>query len=218
MRGAADDAEVRTVQAEISYVSPTSLINRRFVAPGVECNTGQYETHRVPVRDGRAVKDRFRLDVHGFMLAERPSAVRDFFDQDQVERIYPGEVEETVKALTGASRVALMSWMIRTSGDLEKHRREIVGYTPRVECSLQQAKRTSTLRRDVPSSWRVIVWKKSFRTAGVSHASSRPACGGRSRTRRRTGRLRCATRAASVRMREFRTRCTSWTRFPMRRA
>ena len=129
MRGAADDAGVRTVQAEISYVSPTSLINRRFVAPGVECNTGQYETHRVPVRDGRAVKDRFRLDVHGFMLAERPSAVRDFFDQDQVERIYPGEVEETVKALTGASRVALMSWMIRTSGDLAKHRREIVGYT-----------------------------------------------------------------------------------------
>ena len=123
MRGAADDADVRTVQAEISYVSPASLINRRFVAPGVECNTGQYETHRVPVRDGRAVKDEFRLDVHGFMLAERPTAVRDFFDQDQVERIYPGEVEETVKALTGASRVALMSWMIRTSGDLAKHRR-----------------------------------------------------------------------------------------------
>src|SRR4030095_5525193 len=118
MRGAADDAGVRTVQAEISYVSPASLINRRFVAPGFEGNTGQYETHRVPVRDGRTVKDRFRLDVHGFMLAERPSGVRDSVDQHEVERIYPGELEERFKALTAASRVALMSWMIRKSGDL----------------------------------------------------------------------------------------------------
>ena len=124
-----DDADVRTVQAEISYVSRASLINRRFVAPGVECNTGQYETHRVSVRDGRAVKDEFTLDSHGFVLTERPTAVRDFFDQNQVEQIYPGEVEETVKALTGASRVALMSWMIRKSGDLSKHRRQAVGYT-----------------------------------------------------------------------------------------
>jgi hypothetical protein len=129
MRGGADEPGVRTVDADISYVSAGSLINRRFVAPGAECNTGQYQTHRVPVRDGRAVRDRFSLDVHGFVLAERPSAVRDFFDQQQVERIYPGEVEETVKALTGANRVALMSWMIRTSGDLALHRRQTVGYT-----------------------------------------------------------------------------------------
>ena len=53
----------------------------------------------------------------------------DFFDREQVERIYPGEVEETVKALTGASRVVLMGWMIRTSGDLSKHRQQTVGYT-----------------------------------------------------------------------------------------
>ena len=109
-----------------------------------------------------------------------PSAVRDFFDQDQVERICPGEVEETVKALTGASCVVLMSWMIRTSEISRSIGARSSATRTRVECSLQQAKRTSTLRRDVPSSWRVICHKKSFRTAGVSRASSRPACGGRS--------------------------------------
>jgi hypothetical protein len=116
-------------EAEISYVSTGSLINRRYVAPGVELNTGQYETYRVPIRDGRAIKDEFSLDVHGFMLAERRTSVKDFFDREQVDRIYPGEVEDTVKALTGADRVVLMGWMIRTSGDLEKHRRQTVGYT-----------------------------------------------------------------------------------------
>ena len=53
----------------------------------------------------------------------------DFFDRDEVERIYPGEVEKAVRALTGASRVALMSWMIRTSGDLARHQHQSVGYT-----------------------------------------------------------------------------------------
>ena len=129
MRSTADDPGVRTVEAEITYVAPDSRINRRFVAPGVECNTGRYETHRVPIRDGRAIEHRFSLDVQGFVLAPHRSAVRDFFDRDQVERIYPGEVEEAVRALTGASRVALMGWMVRTSGDLARHRREIVGYT-----------------------------------------------------------------------------------------
>jgi hypothetical protein len=67
--------------------------------------------------------------VHGFVLAERRSAVTDFFDRDGVDRIYPGEVEDTVRALTGASRVALMSWMVRTSGDLSRHQHRTVGYT-----------------------------------------------------------------------------------------
>ena len=112
------DSDVRTVQADISYVAPDSTINRRFVAPGIERNTGRYETHRVSIRDARGIEDRFSLDVQGFVLAERPSAVQDFFDQGQVDAIYPAEVEQTVKALTGADRVVLMSWMVRSSGDL----------------------------------------------------------------------------------------------------
>jgi len=125
------EPEVRSVDAAIRYVVRGSFINRRFVAPGVEHNTGQYETHRVTVRDGRGIKERFSLDVHGFVLAKRRSAVTDFFDRDQVDRAYPDEVVETVKALTGATRVAPMGWMIRTSGDLSKYQRQTAGYTHR---------------------------------------------------------------------------------------
>jgi hypothetical protein len=131
MESLVTEPEVRTVDAAIRYVVPGSFINRRFVAPGVEHNTGRYETHRVTVRDGRDIKDRFTLDIHGFVLAERRSAVTDFFDRDQVDRVYPGEVVETVKALTGATRVAPLGWMVRTSGDLSKYQRQTVGYTHR---------------------------------------------------------------------------------------
>lgn len=131
MDNVSPDPPVRTVSATITYVAPGSFINRRFVAPGVEHNTGRYETHNVSVRDGRSIKEQFNLDVHGFVLAERPTAVRDFFDKEEVDRTYPGEVVATVKALTGATRVAAMGWMARTSGDVAKHQKQAVGYTHR---------------------------------------------------------------------------------------
>jgi hypothetical protein len=108
----------RTVEAVINYVAPDSLINRRFVAPGIEHNTGRFEPHTVKVRDARPDKRRFGLDSHGFVLAERPSAVADFTDKAEVDRLYPDEVAQSVKALTGASRVVVLGWVLRTSGEI----------------------------------------------------------------------------------------------------
>src|SRR5262245_37114803 len=123
------ERDVRAVDATITYVAPDSLINRRFVAPGVERNTGKYETHTVLIRDGRPIQREFNLDVQGFVLADRPSAVQDFFDKDEVNRVYPGEAEEIVKALTGATRVVSRGWMVRTSGELPKQPVQAAGYT-----------------------------------------------------------------------------------------
>jgi hypothetical protein len=123
------ESAVRSVEAAVTYVANGSFVNRRFVAPGIEHNTGRYETHPVTIRDGRAIKDHFDLHVHGFVLARRPSQVIDFFDKAQVDRLYEGEVVDTVKSLTGATRVATQGWMVRTSGDLSKHQRQTVGYT-----------------------------------------------------------------------------------------
>src|SRR5471032_2001419 len=114
------ETPAKTVEAEINYLAANSLINRRFLAPGVVHNTGIFEPRRVKMRDGRQARDSFTLDTHGFVLAQRPSAVADFFDNAQVEAVYPDEVVETVKALTGADRAAVMGWMFRCSGDLAK--------------------------------------------------------------------------------------------------
>lgn len=122
---------VRAVETTITYVAPGSFINRRFVAPGIERNTGRYEAHRVLVRDGRSIAEHFSLDVHGFVLARRPTEVPDFFARDRVEHIYPDEVVTAVRSLTGATRVAPLGWMVRTSGDLSRHQHQTVGYTHR---------------------------------------------------------------------------------------
>ena len=121
--GEASESDVRIVETEINYLQPGPEINRRFVSAGQEVNTGIYGPHPVQIRDGRLVRDRITLDRHGFRLADHKSAVVDFFDNDEVARTYPGEVAEAVKTLTGASFVATMNWMVRTSGDMAAYRR-----------------------------------------------------------------------------------------------
>jgi hypothetical protein len=123
------EESVRSVEAEINYLLPGPDINRRFVAAGVEVNTGSYGPFKVKVRDGRAIKRHFTLDTHGFVLADSKSAVGDFFDKAEVDRLYLKEVASEVARLTGASFVAPMGWMIRNSGDMSRFKRADGPYT-----------------------------------------------------------------------------------------
>jgi len=109
---------VSAVETEITYLAPGSFINRRFVAPGREVNTGEYLRYPVTIRDARPRQVEFTLDSHGFELLQHHSRVRNFLDKEEVEAVYPGEVAAAVQHRTGADRVHTMSWMVRTSGDL----------------------------------------------------------------------------------------------------
>ncbi len=103
------------VEAEILYLAPDSTLNRRFVAPGIDVNTGRFEPHRVLIRDGRPVQSEFSLDTHGFTLARHHSAIADFTDKATVAATYPAEVIEIIKNLTGADLVVLLGSVVRTA-------------------------------------------------------------------------------------------------------
>lgn len=120
------DAEerARQVEAAIRFVDPGNFVTRRYVRAGAEINTGTYSDHRMIVRDAAPLRGHFELDVHGFRIARQPTAVRDFHDKAEVERIYEREVEEHVRQLTGADHVFARGWMIRTSADLTSHAQE----------------------------------------------------------------------------------------------
>jgi len=123
------EADAPGVATEITYLAPGSFINRRFVAPGREVNTGEYLPYPVIIRDARPRQSAFTLASHGFTLLQHRSAVRDFMNREEVEATYPCEVAAAVRDLTGANRVHTMSWMVRTSGDLSTHhRKQEAGY------------------------------------------------------------------------------------------
>jgi hypothetical protein len=104
------------VKATVDYLVPSSRINRRYVAPGAELNTGRYAPHTVFIRNGRPVQSALGLDTQGFVLAKQPSLVTDFRDKTEVDAVYSAEVERTVKVLTGADLVAPLGYVLRTSG------------------------------------------------------------------------------------------------------
>ena len=114
------EESARATRALIRYVDPGDFVTRRYVSAGKEINTGTYSDHEVTIRDGMPIRDHFELDVHGFMIARQPTAVTDFHDKDEVDRVYEREVEEHVRQLTGADKVVARGWMIRTSADLSQ--------------------------------------------------------------------------------------------------
>lgn len=116
-----DEASIRTVPGELNYLAPESTVLRRFTAPGKSVNTGIYRSYVMPVQDGRPVRDEFTLDRHGFEIVEHRSAVTDFTDREEVDRVYVGEVAEFVKSYTGADRVATLGWMLRRSAAPSEH-------------------------------------------------------------------------------------------------
>ena len=112
------EESARATRALIRYVDPGDFVTRRYVSAGKEINTGTYSDHEVTIRDGMPIRDHFELDVHGFMIARQPTAVTDFHDKDEVDRLYEREVERHIQTLTGADKVVARGWMIRTSADL----------------------------------------------------------------------------------------------------
>lgn len=123
------ESSARRAPAHIRYLGDGDYVTRRYVSQGAEINTGEYFDHPVEVRDGMPIRDHFALDVHGFTIARCPSAVRNFQDAAEVDAKYAAEVAAAVRALTGASFVAVQGWMRRTSADLsERAAQKVAGY------------------------------------------------------------------------------------------
>lgn len=110
-----------TTMGELSYLAPESTVLRRFTAPGASVNTGIYHSYEMPVHNGRPIKDRFTLDHNGFELIDHRTAVPDFTDRAEVDRIYVDEVADFVRSYTGASRVATLGWLLRRSAAPGEH-------------------------------------------------------------------------------------------------
>jgi hypothetical protein len=62
-------------EASLSFITPTSKFNRRYVAPGEEINTGIYEDKTVVIRDARPEKEKLTLEKNGFKLIDHKSKV-----------------------------------------------------------------------------------------------------------------------------------------------
>ena len=70
----------------------------------------------VRIEDARGHEAEFTLDRNGFTLIKAPTAVRNFYDPDQIKSVYYPEVERLLRDTLGASRVVVFDHNVRNGG------------------------------------------------------------------------------------------------------
>jgi hypothetical protein len=76
---------------------------------------GNPDPRKVVMHNARPLIDRFKLDVDGFRFVRHDTEVKNFFDADEIERVYYPEMEALIKAESGANRVVVFDHTIRTA-------------------------------------------------------------------------------------------------------
>lgn len=104
------------VKAELNYLAPTRQRPRTYTFDppvGVARTTVVNDPHEVAIIDARRLLADVSLDEEGFGLVQHESAVRDFYDDEEVKRVYYPEAERLLKELTGADRVHVFDHTVR---------------------------------------------------------------------------------------------------------
>ncbi len=116
------------VQAPLNYEVPGHEKPVLYTAmPGAAASerSGTVESHTVAIADGRPIVDRLSLDGAGFELRPHATAVASFYDDEEVRTIYYPEVEQLVKAATGASRVVIFDHTVRIEDAAQRDERAV---------------------------------------------------------------------------------------------
>jgi len=96
--------------------------------PGVPRTTGKSEPRSVLIRNAR-LGEELSLDRQGFQLVRQETAVHDFYDRAEVEKVYYPEIEVLLKEVTGAEKVVVFDHQVRNiqlSKQGERNAREYV--------------------------------------------------------------------------------------------
>jgi hypothetical protein len=110
------------MQADITYTRDTGekLVNETYGPNNIRRRTSGTEEHRrVEIANGREARD-LALDANGFVLVEHRTAVRDFFDPEELKRVYYPEVVALIRRVAGASRVVVFDHTLRSGSEGER--------------------------------------------------------------------------------------------------
>ena len=109
-----------TIRARFNYIVDTGVPPVRYIDwPEMEGKEvpPQYRQFEMAVRNGRPLRDAFKLDVHGFVFVDHATQVKDFTDASERARVYDPEVQALIKKHSGASEVVVFDHTIRVGDE-----------------------------------------------------------------------------------------------------
>jgi len=128
MSQAADALDTGSVMAKLRFVAsadqlPVALVKE--AGSGPDTHKIEMADHDVIVEDARLSADHLDLDRQGFTLMKYPTSVQDFYDDDEVRRVYYLEMESLIKTVTGAAKVVVFDHTIRVDDEDKQARRKV---------------------------------------------------------------------------------------------
>jgi hypothetical protein len=107
---------VEVVNARLNYLANATPkpVNYTYDPPtGVPRSSGKHVAQDVAIRNARELLDELSLDNNGSVLTKHETAVKDFYDSEEVKSVYYPEVERLLKRVTGAERVVIFDHIVR---------------------------------------------------------------------------------------------------------
>ena len=104
------------VEADLQFLVPGAEkpYTYAFDPPGGgPRSNARYAPQRVAIEDARRHAAEFALDREGFAFVQHDSAVRDFWDEDEIRQVYYPEAERLIREATGADRVFVFDHTLR---------------------------------------------------------------------------------------------------------
>jgi len=115
------------VEATLNYLARPVAAAVYIASVGggeVAPHEGDYVARTVTLHNARLRAGEFTLDREGFQLVQHASTVGDFYDDEQIARIYEDEIKALLHAATGAARIEIFDHTRRSaSGAVRKSRR-----------------------------------------------------------------------------------------------
>src|SRR5258706_7896227 len=111
------------VTAGLHYTVDTGVkpVNETFGPNNIRRRiSGEHEVRQMTIRNGRPLAGELDLDITGFEFVDHKTRFHDFFDIDELKRVYYPEVEALVKKISGASRVAVFDHTLRSGHQTER--------------------------------------------------------------------------------------------------
>jgi hypothetical protein len=106
------------IEATLNYiVDDGSKVFTITAGPGGQDvrSGGTPDPRRVILHNGRPHAKTFTLEGNGFRFVRHETKVADFYDAEQIRRIYYPEMEAVIKAESGAKRVVVFDHTLRTA-------------------------------------------------------------------------------------------------------
>jgi len=132
---AAPDTAPDTIETTLNYIvdDGTKVFTIVATPGGSDARSGGTpDPRRITLHNGRLHANGFALDRNGFRFVRHDTKMADFYDEDEIKRVYYPEMEALIKAQSGAKRVVVFDHTLRTADKEMREAKQIREVVSRV--------------------------------------------------------------------------------------